>query len=375
MFPFKKYDFKNYKISLLLTVLLLSGIGAYLIKLVETENERLFMKQIMGIGLGLFIIAVVSLIDYHFIAKFYIVLYIINLGLLFAVRLFGVDRNGAKRWIMIDKIGIQFQPSELSKIILIIVMAKIFTMFKAKMDKFYVLIITGIIMGIPTFLVLIQTDLSSSMVLMFTFAMMVLGAGLSYKIILPILLLGIPAIMGLFWYIQQPFQFLLTGNQQTRVMAMLYPEEYGATVYQQNNSIQVIGSGRLTGKLVTEGISGIRSDTFVPVSESDFIFSVLGEAFGFIGSCAVLVLFSLIIIKCLRIAHNAADYMGMLIALGVASMFMFQTFVNIGVATAILPNTGLPLPFLSYGLSSLVSSMIAIGLVLNVSLQRKKKRG
>jgi rod shape determining protein RodA len=146
-------------------------------------------------------------------------------------------------------------------------------------------------------------------------------------------------------------------------------------MYQQDNSIQVIGSGKLIGKLLTEGEEAIQSDTYVPISESDFIFSVVGEALGFIGGCVIIVILSVIIFKCISIARHAPDFMGMLIAVGVASMFMFQVFVNIGVATALLPNTGIPLPFVSYGLSSMVSSMIAIGLVINISLQRKNKRG
>lgn len=375
MFPFKRYNFKDYKISLVFTVVLLSGIGAFLISLAELPGETLFMKQVAGIIMGLIIIAVVSLVDYHFIAQFYILLYILNLGLLFAVRRYGEYWYGATRTIKLPGVGIQFQPSELMKIIMIIVMAKVLNMLKTKMDKFYSLVIVVAIMAVPLLFVLMQPDLSTSMVIIFTFVMMVFAAGLSYKIIVPLILIGIPTVIGLFWYIQQPFQIFLTGKQQERVMAMLYPELYGDTVYQQNISIQVIGSGRLTGKLVTEGKTGIIGDTFVPIAESDFIFSIAGEALGFIGGCVILLLFSIIVLKCLKIAHEASDYMGMLIATGVACMFMFQAFVNIGVTIKILPNTGLPLPFVSYGLSSLISSMIAIGLVLNVSLQQKRKRG
>jgi rod shape determining protein RodA len=179
----------------------------------------------------------------------------------------------------------------------------------------------------------------------------------------------------MFWYVQQDFQVILEPYQQERLLSILNPEEYADTMYQQENSIQVIGSGRLSGKLLTEGVDAIQSDTFVPISESDFIFSVAGEALGFIGSCVIILIYCIIIFKILKIAKNASDRMGMLIATGTASMFMFQVFVNIGVATAILPNTGLPLPFLSYGLSSLMSSMIAIGIVLNISLHQKIKRG
>lgn len=376
MFPLKKYDLKNYNFSLLFFVILACGFGAFLIQIVQKDTEKLFQKQILGIILGLIVVAIVSMIDYHFIAQFYIVLYIINLVLLLYVKFFGKSINYSRRWIAIGS-SFTFQPSELSKVIVVIVMAKLFNMFRNKMDKAYVLLLGVIIMGVPTMLILTQTDLSTSMVLMFVFAMMIFSAGLNYKIILPIVVIIVPLIMGLFWYVQQPYQILLKEYQQQRVLAMLHPEldEYSNDRYQQENSIQAIGSGRLTGKLLTEGKDAIISDTYVPISESDFIFAVAGETFGFIGGSIIIGLLGIIIFKALVIAHQAVDYLGMLIAVGIASMFMFQVFVNIGVATSILPNTGLPLPFLSYGLSSLLSSMIAIGLLLNINLQRKRRGG
>lgn len=376
MFQFKQYNIKHYDLSMMFFVILLSGIGAYLMRLVEAEGEGLFSKQIGGIILGLGIAVVVSLIDYHFISQFYIVLYIINLIMLVAVRLGGVTINNSKRWL--DLKVITFQPSELSKIITIIVLAKLFTMFRNKMNKFYVLVLTAVLTAVPTFLILIQTNLSTSIVIVFVFVIMIFAAGLSYKIILPILIIGVPLVFGTFWCIEQNYNvFFLTQYQQTRIASFLNPESdtSSATMYQQDNSIQVIGSGKLTGKLLTEGKDAIQSDTYVPISESDFIFSVIGEALGFIGGCVIIVILSFIIFKCISIARHAPDFMGMLIAIGVASMFMFQVFVNIGVATAILPNTGIPLPFVSSGLSSMISSMLAIGLVMNISLQRKNKRG
>lgn len=375
MFQFKKYDFKYYNYSLFFLVVVLSCIGAFLVHLAQQQGEHLFTKQILGVVFGLLVLIFVSLIDYHFICEFYIILYIINFGLLLAVRLVGTSHNSSQRWL--DLKVTEIQPSEFTKIIMILFMAKLFTMLQEKMNKFYVLILSGILMGIPTFLILIQTNLSTSMVLMFIFVMMIFAAGLSYKIIFPVLLIGIPTVMGLFWYIQQDYQVILTDYQHNRVMSFLNPEldTSADTMYQQDNSILVIGSGKLIGKLITDGVDSIESDTFVPISESDFIFSVAGESLGFIGGCVIILILAMLVFKCLMVARYAADRMGMLIALGIAAMFMFQVFVNIGVATKLLPNTGLPLPFVSYGLSSLLSCMIAVGLVINISLQRKNRRG
>jgi rod shape determining protein RodA len=371
IYKLKTYEYKRYNFALLILVLVLGGVGAFLIKHVPKDGNSLFIKHLAGLALGIILAIVISLIDYHFIAKFYIILYVINLILLVLVKLIGKTYNHAQRWL---DIGISFQPSELSKIILIIFLAYIFSVYSHKINNAYVIIFSVIAVGMPTFLILIQTNLSTSLVIMFIFAMMIFAAGLSWKIILPILIIGIPSFMGLFWYIQQDYQTLLKDYQQERVLSILNPELYPDTMYQQGNSIQAIGSGQLYGKLLANSTQE-RAYNKIPISESDFIFSIAGEELGFIGCCIIIGLFAVVIYLCMRTAKRAPDRMGMLIAIGMASMFMFQVFVNIGVATQIMPNTGIPLPFVSSGLSSLVSAFIAIGIILNINLQPKKIRG
>jgi rod shape determining protein RodA len=367
----KRYDFKRYNIPLLILVFILGLIGAYLIKQVQAEGENLFLKQLVGVAGGIVIALILSLIDYHFICNFYIILYIINIVLLVLVKLIGKTINYAQRWVVIGPI--QFQPSELSKIILILFLATVFTIYRSKINNFILIGLSIIAIAIPVLFILDQPNLSTSMIILFIFAIMLFTAGLSWKIILPVLIIGIPTILGLFWYIQQDYQVLLNDYQQERVLSILHPDEYPETMFQQDNSELSIGSGQLYGKIFDE--SDKRNYDSIPISESDFIFSVAGEEFGFIGCCFILVLYGIIIYICLTTARKAPDYMGMLISVGIASMFMFQVFVNIGVATAFLPNTGVPLPFLSYGLSSLISGMIAVGLILNIRLQPKRGRG
>lgn len=369
MIKFKNYDFKRYNISLLVVVTMLISIGVFLIKQVKPDDYK---KQILGLVGGLLIAAIVSIIDYHFIASFYIVLYLINMVLLLMVKFMGVSHYNAKRWL--DLGFFELQPSELTKIIIIIFFAKLFTMFEHKINNGIFLLIVFILMAMPTYLILTQTDLSTSIVIILIFAMIVFAAGLSWKIILPILIIGIPTAFGLLWYVQQDYQELLKPYQQARILSILNPEAYPETMYQQENAIQAIGSGQLIGKRFLGDESTLRGFKHVPVAESDFIFSVAGEELGFIGCCFILLLFAFIIYNCLSTARKAPDKMGMLIAVGIASMFAFQVFVNIGVVTAILPNTGIPLPFLSSGLSSLISSMIAIGLIINIRLQPKKTK-
>lgn len=372
MLNFKKYDFKRYNISLLIVTSLLISIGVFLIKQVKPDDYK---KQIIGLFGGLIIAFIMSLIDYHIICKFYIVLYFINFILLVLVKLVGVEHYYAKRWL--DLKFFELQPSELTKIILILFFAKLFTVFQHKINDLLFITISIILMAVPTYLILTQTDLSTSIVIGLVFITLIFAAGLSWKIILPIVVIGLPLIMGLFWYVQQDYQELLEPYQQDRILSILNPEEYPETMYQQENSTQAIGSGQLIGKTfaeLKEERSELRGYRHVPIAESDFIFSVAGEEFGFIGSSFILLLLAFIIYKCLSTAKNAPDRLGTLIAVGIASMFTFQVFINIGVVTAILPNTGIPLPFLSQGLSSLISSMMAVGIILNIRIQPKRER-
>lgn len=375
MFNFKRYDWKHLDIILITVVLLLSSIGAFCIE--KADGMSMFRHQVAGIFLGVLVIAFLSILDYHFICKFVILYYLAGIVMLALVRFtgLGVDHGtGAYRWL--DVKITEIQPSELVKIILILTMAVFLTKVKDKLNKWHIFILAGAIMAAPTVLILTQTDLSSSLVMMFIFAVMIFMAGLSFKIILPLLAVGLPSVIVLFWYVQQPFQQLLTERQQGRILSFLSPEKYASTgMFQQNNSVQAIASGQLYGKFLMSDPDSYRRYSWLPVNESDFIFSVVGEELGFLGGCLVILLFAIVILRCIRIAKKAPDFTGKMIALGVSAMLMFQTFANIGVATSILPNTGLPLPFLSFGLSSLLSSMISIGLVLNVGLQKTNTRG
>ena len=162
---------------------------------------------------------------------------------------------------------------------------------------------------------------------------------------------------------------IFRGYQWERINAWLHPEGHElGLMYQQNNSILSIASGKLYGKLL-EGTDDVRNYNTVSVRDSDFIWTPISEEFGFVGCLLILILLSVIIIKSFRAAKNAKDYMGMMIAVGIGAMLTFQTFFNIGVTTSLLPNTGLPLPFLSNGLSSLLSNMMTIGILLNIGIQ------
>ncbi len=378
MFNFKQYDFKHYNYFLVVVVLLTSVVGANFVKLASGPElgPTAFKKQLFGLLAGLLFAIIISLIDYHFVCKFVIFYYIVGVLMAAATRFspLGTDLNTESyRWLKTP--GFNLQPSELCKIILILTLAVFFNKMQEHMNQFRIFILGGLIMALPTGFILVQSDLSSSLVMMFIFVIMIFAAGLSYKIVGILLAIGIPGFIALVWYVQQPYQILLSGYQQGRVVGFMDPEKYGNSImYQQNYSHQAISSGELLGKLFSGTESAARVYRHADVIESDFVFAVIGEEVGFLGSCLVIGLLATIITCCLITARQAYDRLGMLIAIGIGSMFMFQVFANIGVATRMLPNTGLPLPFISAGLSSVMGSMIGIGILLNVGLQSARNK-
>ena len=198
-------------------------------------------------------------------------------------------------------------------------------------------------------------------------------AGLSYKFIATVLAVSVPSAAIFLALILQPDQKILRGYQYKRIMGWLQPEKYADDAYQQQNSIMAIGSGQLLGKgLYNTDVNSVKNGNFISEPQTDFIFAVVGEEMGFLGSVLIIILLLLITIECIIIAKRAKDLSGRLLCCGVAALIGFQSIVNICVATGLLPNTGVTLPFVSYGLTSLVSSFIGIGLVLNVGLQPRK---
>lgn len=364
----KRYNWRNIDIFLIVIVLLLTFISSYVISMV---NPLISMKrQLIGIVGGLIIIAIFTLIDYHDICMYIPIIYIITTLMAAATKLspLGEDnKTGSYRWL--DLKVISFQPSEVCKIVLILTLAVFFAKRRENLQSFKNFFLATAITIVPTGFILIQSDLSSSVVMLVILVMMLACSGIGHRILGPVAAVVVPVVGFLFWYIQQPNQLLLRGYQLDRIMGWLHPEDKELGVmYQQNNSILSIASGKLYGKLL-EGNEAVRNYTSVDVTESDFIWSPISEEFGFVGCMVILLLLSVIIIKCFIAAKNAKDYMGMMIAVGIGSMFYFQTFVNIGVATSLLPNTGLPLPFLSNGLTSLIGNMMAIGILINIGIQ------
>lgn len=369
----KLYKLKDYNFRLVLWLVMISGVG---VLLVGSAMESLQTKQLAGVILGLIVMVIVSLFDYSWILNFYWFIYAGNIAMLLFVRIAGDTSGGAARWL--DLGFVRFQPTELSKILLILFFAKFLMEHEEDLNTFKTIIKSVALLAVPLYLILEQPDLKNTITVAVVFCILMYIAGLSYKIIGGILAVVIPVLGIAFFLITQTDIKIIDSYQKTRIMAWMYPEDetYKDDIVQQRNSITAIGSGQLTGKGYNNNkVSSANKGNFVSQIQTDFIFAVAGEELGFIGASGIILLLFLITLECILTGRKAKDLSGKIICCGVGSVVGFQSFLNIAVATGLFPNTGTPLPFVSYGLTSLVSLYIGMGFVLNVGLQNRKYLG
>ena len=366
----RQYRLRDYNFRLVFALAALSALG---VLLVGSADPSLQFRQLQGVLLGMVMMVVVSLMDFSWVLNFYWIMYVFNLILLTAVWIAGTESKGAERWLNIG--GFQFQPTELAKIILILFFARFFMDHEEDLNTLKTLVKSAVLIAIPLFLIFTQPDLKNTITIAILFCVIIYVAGLSYKIIGGAFLIAVPLAVVLLFIIMQPDQKLLDDYQRGRIMAFFNSEDdaYADDVLQQENSVMAIGSGELTGKgLNNSEVSSANRANFVSENHTDFILSVAGEELGFLGCSAILLLLLLIIFECIRTGLRAKDLSGKLICCGVGGIVAIQGFINVAVVTNLMPNTGTPLPFVSYGLTSLVSLYIGMGFVLNVGLQRNR---
>ncbi|MDR1542173.1 MAG: FtsW/RodA/SpoVE family cell cycle protein [Clostridiales bacterium] len=330
-------------------------------------------NQKMFVATGVAILVVATLVDYHFIAKFYIPIYVSMIIILLFMFTLPTDETHTNRWLRLTIGGreLGIQPSEFVKLMLMIALSKFLDMNKEKINTLPVIAAAGALIAAPAILVALQPALSASVVIVIIGAILIFAAQIKFRYVF-ILLLACAICGGVFYwdwnYNAGKIADLLLGEYQVaRIYAFLHhnPQATTREFYQINISLKSIRAGELNGK-------GLGNGSFIPAGTNDFIFSVLGEEFGFMGCAAAIAVAFIIITKCLLVANRAPDLLGNLIATGVAGMLAFEVFVNVSVATSILPNTGMSFPFLSSGGSAMWVNMACIGLVLNIGLYKTK---
>lgn len=348
-----------------------SGSGQY-----ASGDPTYFIKrQLVFIVLGLIVMMVVAFFDFELLEKWTWLFYLGGVFLLILVEFIGVDRNGSQRWI--DLKFTEIQPSEFMKIFLVLHIAMILSKvgkyrldFKASLWVFTKIMLYTLV---PLYLIWRQPDLGTTLMILFSVAALLLTSSLSLKllgILVATGLTGVGTVVYLFLYQREFLETFVEPHQMARIYGWLEPERYSRGFgYQLQQALLGIGSGQLSGSGFREGYQV--QGGHIPEAHTDFIFAVIGEEFGFIGTSLVVVLFFLLIYRIITIALNANSLFGMYICVGVIALLTFQIFQNIGMTIGLMPITGLALPFVSYGGSALLTNMLAIGLVTSVHLRTK----
>ncbi len=373
---------RHFDIWLLAAVVVLTIVGVAMIRSAIGGNVNLaesVPRQAIYGTIGLAVVLITAAIDYRLWSALSRPLYIFILIFLALVPLIGFVGFGSARWF---DIGIAYiQPSELAKIIMILVLADFLARHKYEINKIKTVFRSLLLIAIPSLLIFIQPDLSTAIVLAVIWLALVWAVGIPTKqiailvgILLIVILVFLP-LLGLYFqkgYPQGENFFFLENYQMRRIVNFLFPDpgaQFGET-YNINQALISIGSGGLIGKGYLHGTQvQLR---FLKVRHTDFIFSAMSEEFGFVGAVIFIILLFFILIRCLRAARMARDTYGALICYGVMILLFFQGAFNIGMNLNLFPVSGLPLPFLSYGGSSLLTSLLGIGIVESVILRHKQ---
>ena len=363
-------------LPLLIVVLMLVALGLVMVlsasspsALAESGNSYTYFKtQCMAAVLGLVAMFVLSRFNYDIYKHFYKLIYILSIAILFLVLLpvIGSGANGARRWI---NIGIGIQPSEITKIGLIIWVAGYYSDPKNKIQGIWKVCIKPLVaVGIPILILLIvQNHLSAGIIIGFVTVIMIIMSGCQIKYLLSLVGAGVGVCLIAFPFVKDK---LMSSFRSDRIMAWLDPwSDTSGTSYQTVQGLYAIGSGGLFGVGLGEST---QKYLYIPEAHNDFIFAILAEELGFVGCAIVLALFSVLIVRGVLIAIKAKDSFGSLIAIGITALIAIQVILNIAVVTNSIPNTGISLPFLSYGGSSLVILLASMGILMNISRSAKK---
>jgi len=349
--------------SLILAVLLLSAIGVLTI-LSATQGSRfagLHVKQLYALGLGLLGLLVILALDYRRLADRSPLLYVGIVAALVGVLLFGPRIAGTRRWFLLGPLG-QVQPSEFAKLVVALLLAKVFSEYRRDSLGLTEVIAPGAAVGLVILLIAAEPDLGTAACLMPLFLAVAFLAGLRMRAV--VALFTVLLVTGGVWW-----QFAAKPYQKQRVYDFLYPgRDPQGTGWQKNQSQIAVGSGGFLGKGYKQGSQSQLG--YLPARQTDFIFSVLAEEMGFMGVVVVLGLYLFVLWRCFETALLARDRAGAFLVAGLTSTLAFQVVYNVAMVAGLVPVKGLPLPFMSYGGSSVLSSLFSLGLILNVRMRR-----
>jgi rod shape determining protein RodA len=364
----KARDWRFFDLQLLLYVILLITVGvvmgysaAFNTDAGAIGGTSQTVKTVIWAAIGITLFFVASSVDYHWLRTLAAPIYLVVLGLLTLTMLIGTNLFGAQMSVTVA--GLDFQFSEVSKVLMIAVLAAYLAGRRDRIGRLGTILVAGALMALPTFLVFRQPDLGTALVFVGILAGMLFlsGASLGWMGLFAAAVIGAaPVAVG-----------MLHDYQRQRLFCFLdpYVDPQGAC-YQLVQALNAVGSGGWFGRGLTVGGEGQRG--YIPVQSTDFIFTVVAEDLGFVGGMIVLTLFGLLVWRILLIGWQAQDAFGMMIAVGLASMIVFQLFVNVGMVIGIMPVTGIPLPFVTYGGSSLISLMFGMGILQSIRMRSHK---
>jgi rod shape determining protein RodA len=354
--------------QLLLYVLLLVGLGlvmGYSVTYGESGSASSLsqtVKTLMWTGIGLTIFFVVASIDYHWLSTFTVPIYLLVIALLAITMAVGTTLFGAQMSVTVA--GLDFQFSEVCKVLMIVVLASFLTSRREKVGRLSTIVGAGLLMAIPMLMIFLQPDLGTAMVFVAILVGMLFMSGASIG--------WMGALAGMVIAAAPLAMSVLGDYQRQRLFCFLdpYADPQGAC-YQLVQALNAVGSGGWFGQGLTAGRQNQLG--YLPVQSTDFIFTVVAEELGFVGGLVLLLLFALLVWRILAIGWSAGDALGMMVSVGLASLVLFQLLVNVGMVIGIMPVTGIPLPFVTYGGSSMISILFGMGILESVRMHSRKQ--
>lgn len=357
-------------IGLIFGVALIGVTTVYSATYTSKGPSPLYYKQLTWVAIGLLIMVFSIIPDYHTIGRYAYVLYAISLVLLLLVMVMGRTGMGAQRWLAIGPFA--FQPSELAKLSVTLALARYFAE-DPKRGGYDLrdLAIPGVMVMVPLVLVLKQPDLGTALMLLLTSSLIIMIAGIRVRSVIIVLLIGATIASAVF--LVPPVRHKIWGKlkpyQQNRIRAFVDPgSDPLGSGYHANQSKIAVGSGQITGKGFRQGTQSQMA--FLPERHTDFIFAVISEEHGLIGAGLLVILYLVLLLAGVDTATKAKDRLGVLMAGGIVSMISLYVFINVGMALGIVPVVGVPLPLVSYGGTSIITTFLALGLLLNIQTRR-----